>query len=287
MTPHMEKRFFFLSGLPRSGSTLLGNILFQNPRFHVTGTSGVLSLLKTTRLAWSKNASFRAMPEAEMKAARKNVLQAIPNAFYRDVERPVIFDKSRGWTGSISLIETLFEIKPKILVCVRDIREILASLEKLRLKNVLDPSHHEMAKPGEWATIEGRCRIWFGQKNLVGKPFRLIQEALTQGHASKLLFVDYHQLTRDPHRTLSNVYTFLGELPYPHDFQNVESRIVEDDGVWRVPGLHKIRPVVSASEARWQDTIPVAVGRKFPGSQLWQDHLPKLGDIATPRYSPD
>ena len=30
----MEKTFHFIAGLPRSGSTLLANILAQNPRFH-------------------------------------------------------------------------------------------------------------------------------------------------------------------------------------------------------------------------------------------------------------
>jgi len=31
-----EKQVFFISGLPRSGSTLLCNILAQNPEFFVT-----------------------------------------------------------------------------------------------------------------------------------------------------------------------------------------------------------------------------------------------------------
>ena len=33
----------FISGLPRSGSTLLANLLAQNPRFHSTATSGILN----------------------------------------------------------------------------------------------------------------------------------------------------------------------------------------------------------------------------------------------------
>ena len=40
----MEK-IFFQSSLPRAGSTLLQNILGQNPNFYVTPTSGVLELL--------------------------------------------------------------------------------------------------------------------------------------------------------------------------------------------------------------------------------------------------
>ena len=37
----MDKKVFFQSSLPRAGSTLLQNILGQNPEFYVTPTSGV------------------------------------------------------------------------------------------------------------------------------------------------------------------------------------------------------------------------------------------------------
>lgn len=38
-------RFHFISGLPRSGSTLLAGILRQNPRFHAAMNSLVKALL--------------------------------------------------------------------------------------------------------------------------------------------------------------------------------------------------------------------------------------------------
>ena len=38
------EQIFFQSSLPRAGSTLLQNILGQNPEFYVTPTSGVLEL---------------------------------------------------------------------------------------------------------------------------------------------------------------------------------------------------------------------------------------------------
>ena len=41
----MPPQIAFQSSLPRSGSTLLSNIVGQNPNFHVTPTSGLLDLL--------------------------------------------------------------------------------------------------------------------------------------------------------------------------------------------------------------------------------------------------
>ena len=48
----MEK-LFFQSSLPRAGSTLLQNIMGQNPDFYVTPTSGVLELVYAAN--WVKN----------------------------------------------------------------------------------------------------------------------------------------------------------------------------------------------------------------------------------------
>ena len=36
--PGERKTIHFIAGMPRAGSTILGNILAQNPRFHVTPT---------------------------------------------------------------------------------------------------------------------------------------------------------------------------------------------------------------------------------------------------------
>jgi len=50
----MPPRIAFQSSLPRSGSTLLSNIVGQNPEFHVTPTSGLLDLLYVARQQFSR-----------------------------------------------------------------------------------------------------------------------------------------------------------------------------------------------------------------------------------------
>ena len=40
-----NKRFYFMAGLPRSGSTLLSSILNQNPKFYSGPSSPVLSTM--------------------------------------------------------------------------------------------------------------------------------------------------------------------------------------------------------------------------------------------------
>ena len=54
----MNKTFYFISGLPRSGSTLLSSILNQNPRFYSGPSSPVVSTMLTLKslssIIWSK-----------------------------------------------------------------------------------------------------------------------------------------------------------------------------------------------------------------------------------------
>jgi sulfotransferase len=269
----IAQRHCFLSGLPRSGSTLLANILRQNPRFHVSGTSGLLPLLKQVRLAWARNRAFQAADPDGMATARLRVLRSVFTSFYADVSRPVVCDKSRGWTGNVDLAEALLGERARIVACVRDPRDVMASLERLRQRNQLEPDLLEMARPEKWQTIEGRCEVWFGPRQLVGKPYRLIREALARGHGDRLHFVDYVRLTREPETVLSGIYRFLGEEPFAHDFGNIASTVFENDAVWRSRGLHEIRPKLEPAVSDWHTVIPREVGARYPGGELWADRI--------------
>jgi len=54
------KKIFFQSSLPRAGSTLLQNVMGQNPDFYVTPTSGVLELLYASRGNFTSSPEFKA-----------------------------------------------------------------------------------------------------------------------------------------------------------------------------------------------------------------------------------
>ena len=74
------KDIFFLSGLPRSGSTLLGSILGQNPSFFVTPTSPLLDLLCFTNEAFNK---LEKRYTFDVKVSSENVYTGIVKNFYQ------------------------------------------------------------------------------------------------------------------------------------------------------------------------------------------------------------
>lgn len=244
----MSKTIYFINGLPRSGTTLLCNILCQNPRFHATATSGCMDVLFTIRNSWHTFFQHKASPCPQKL---QNVLKSTIQAYYQDVEQDVIFDKFRGWLPYIELIEGVLEKKIKIIVPVRPVVDILASFEKLyrETSKVRQP-------PGEaqnylhFQTIEDRCEYWMRKDQVVGLAIARLEDAIARGYSDRLFFVDYNKFTTNPTLTLLEIYDFLKENnKFDHDFYNVEQVTQEDDEINGFVNLHKIRKKVEFTKS--------------------------------------
>jgi len=87
--------------MPRSGSTLLCNILAQNPALHATATSGCMDVMFGIRNSWDKLIEHRSNPDrAGNKRALLRVLRAVMDAYYAEAAKPVIVEKCRGWLSA-------------------------------------------------------------------------------------------------------------------------------------------------------------------------------------------
>ena len=73
-----EQRIVFNSSLPRSGSSLLQNILAQNPRFEATATSSILGIIMNIREQWDP--LFAATPNEQGKI---DVMRGVLHSFYQ------------------------------------------------------------------------------------------------------------------------------------------------------------------------------------------------------------
>jgi len=248
-----KKTYHFISGLPRSGSTLLANILAQNPRFHTTATSGIADIMLMVRNQWDKLLEFQAHPNDD---AKKRVLKGVFQAYFEDVEKPVVFDKSRAWVAFLELLEYSIGYKPKILVPVRDVRDILASFEKLWRKNASTRQiPQEAANYVDFQTVEGRCAVWMRGNEPVGIAYNRIKDAVVRGYTSQLYFVEFERLTRNPEDVMKEIYAFLGETYFKHDFNKVDQVTVENDTVYGIEGLHDIRNKVEPIEPQWSTIL--------------------------------
>ncbi len=264
LKPLRSMMIHFVSGLPRSGSTLLCGILNQNPRFHASGTSGLVEAMFLMRNRWDAWVEHRAMEESVSERKKLNVLKGIVEAYYADVDRPVVFDKARGWLAHIEMAEYVLERKVKVLVPVRNVAEVLASFELLWRKT---SASRQMAQEKEqyfkMQTVEGRCETWMQETQPVGLAVRRLKDAVQRGLGDRLFFVPYDGLTRESEETMRGAYGFLEEEWFDHDFDNVAG-VKEDDRVHGIPGLHDVRGKVEAQAEKWPWVLG-PIGQKYAG----------------------
>ncbi len=255
----MKKAMHFISGLPRSGSTLLANLLAQNPRFQAAGTSGLVDMLVAVRNAWDPLPEFAAMPPADSEAAKLRVLRGMMAGYHGKGRRPVVFDKSRSWLAFLEMAEAILERPVKVLVPVRDVRDVLASMEMLwRRLSATRQLDHERKNFFSFQCAEDRCAYWMGPTGTVGIAQRRVRDAFRRGFGDRLYLVPFENLTRAPEETMDGIYRFLVEAPYAHDFVRVKPAARENDLAYGIPGLHATRPRVEPRPSQWADVLGTA-----------------------------
>ena len=262
------KDIHFVAGLPRSGSTLLCNILMQNPAIYASATSGIAEVLRGIRDGWDLVAPLRAMRAEESRAALLGTLRGALHGYYDRVERPVVLDRSRAWPAYIEMLEAM-GLDVKILCCVRDMRDIVASFElRHRATSATGLTTQERANPGAFKSQQSRCDLWVREDQPIGSAYNVMRDAIDRGHRDKLHFVRYEDLTAQPGPMLAGIYDFLGLDGFRHDFEHVEQVTVEDDRVHGFVGLHDIATSIEVRGARWPGVLgPLA--ERYKGQEFW------------------
>src|SRR6201995_5308955 len=232
----------FVSGLPRSGSTLLAALLRQNPRFEA-GMSGPLAGLFGALLSeMSARNEFSIFID---DAKRERTLRGLFESYYADADAQVIFDTNRFWCAWMPAIATLFP-DAKVIACVRDMPWVLDSIERLVQRNVFSPSSIFNYSAG--GTVYTRAKSVVAPDGMVGAPYDALKQACYGAQRDRLLLVQYETLTSDPAKTMHTIYAFLGEPAFEHDFDHIEYDVTEFDERAGTPGLHTVGRTVKAQQ---------------------------------------
>lgn len=229
----------FISGLPRSGTTLLAALLNQNPMFRASVSSPIASLWNQLLTAMSPtNETYTKVNELERAA----ILRGVMEAYHFGAK--VVFDNNRAWCARLPLIARLYE-DAKIIVCVREPQWILDSFELQYRRNPL--LYSRVYSGDEISTVYTRADALFKPTAVIGFAWAATAEAIMGEQHNRLLIVEYEQLSRMPVQTMARIYQFLELDFFQHDFKHVEfkspaGRRLDD---WLgTPGLHEVRPKV-------------------------------------------
>jgi sulfotransferase len=258
-------RFHFISGLPRSGSTLLSAILLQNPRFHAGMTSPVGALFSGVLEQCSAGSEFGAVIDTDL---RRRLLRGLFDSFYADkADKPVVFDTNRLWSSRLPAISDLFP-QAKVIACVRNVAWVMDSIERLYRANPFENTKL-FGDAVERNTVYSRCETLAQRNRLVGFAWAALKEAYYGEHADSLLIVDYDLLTQAPDRVMRLVYDFIGEPWFEHDFNNLAYDAPEFDQALGVSGLHKVKPKVELQSRR--TILPPDLFKQYAELSFWLD----------------
>lgn len=233
-----QKNMYFIAGLPRSGSTLLCALLKQNPQIHAEAITSLSSIFASINANWN---TIEANIEYPNLQAKEDVLNSVLHGYYKSIEKGIVFDKDRSWVNQIARLEAVLQKQVKMIICVRNPAEILASFERLRRENPLFHTRADFFLK-EGSNIASRCFYYAGPDGPLGQSHRSIQDAVTMGYLDRFIFVDYNLFCNTPKSQMKRIYDFF-ELPsFEHDFENIEQTEVYNDSHLLLPNLHKVKP---------------------------------------------
>ena len=255
------KSFYFISGLPRSGSTLLSGILKQNPEFYADIASPVQGLTGTSIDVITSGENNLNITEDQ----RKNLMYAVFDGYYKHIEKPVIFDSSRGWTKKTPFLKALFPYT-KILCPVRDIVSILNSFEVLFNRN-----YFYTKQINEKIFSEN---IFIRIQELFQREIFNYYSFLLEGYAinpEMIMLIEYENLCKTPEKTMRQVYEFLERPYYSHDFENVEYSNENFDKSCNLKDLHTVKRKVEYNPPRC--ILPPEIVKKYTemNMEFWKE----------------
>ena len=270
-----KKKYYFMAGLPRSGSTMLSAILNQNPRFYSGPSSPVVPTMLALEQSLSQDELFLAYPKVEFG---KNLVASVIDHYYADTDKPVVFEKNRSWVNRMEYIKGYFGIEhPKVIFPVRDVSEILTSFISMIRRNPvivnerLNFIDQSLVQQGIPLNDENRCKLIAGP-GILGQSFDGLRKALSEGYRANIHFVEYGDLVNNPKETMQKMYEFLGESYYEHDFKNLKNIHQENDTqMYGFQDMHAVRQSVESISELPEAVLPPSILDVSRGAEFWRE----------------
>lgn len=269
-----EKTFFFLSGLPRSGSTLLASILNQNPDIYCSPEETMICDLLYNTFGYITNSPhFNSQPNP---VGKYNICKSIIISYYQNRKENYIIDKCSSWgvPENLKLITNYITKDVKIICTVRPILEVLASFISLfeRNKNVPNfaDEHIKYNKRYLYRTLnDARCDELMRMNGPIDHALYSISN-LKKNHPNMIHLVEYDDLVSNPQSTINKIYQFLNLDFYEHDFINIENPKEIDWKYYKIPDLHYVRKKVEKKSPNVKDVLSEYVISKYSNYEIWK-----------------
>lgn len=275
MMKAIGKKYFFMAGLPRSGSTMLSAILNQNPDIHSGPSSPVVPTMLALETSLANDELFRAYPKPAQAA---KIIASVLENYYSDVEKRVIIDKNRSWVNRLHYIPGYFGIEAKVICPVRNIDEILTSFITMQRRtpvtaggkvNFIDEM---LVKNNVLLTDDNRCEFLASPNGILGQSYFGLRQAVMEGKRKQLHFVEYDDLVNSPEETVRKIYEFLELEYYSHDYSKIENTHKELDAeVYGLNDMHDVRPTLGKVSPDPRDVLSEKTLSRCQNLEFWRN----------------
>jgi len=264
----LNKRIIYVSGLPRAGSTLMCQLLGHHPLVYSPQHSSPLaSILIKMRHDMSDNKFFLAQLDTDFDLMYQRVLngyRGFINGWFAETPLPVVVDKNRGW---VSEIETLRLLDPhfKLIICVRDVRQIFGSIEAQHRKTLLIDFAGHMAAKSPSMRADALLNETTG---IAGAPLKAIErlQDLDDSFHEHVCYVVFEELMQDPVGTINGLFGWFGLPPHDIDPANLQTRPTESDSHYNYKFLHKTHQQI---QPPGQHRIPPRIDKEIVEKFKW------------------
>jgi sulfotransferase len=266
------KHFFFQAGLPRSGSTLLSSIFNQNPEIYASTNSPVRELMQGVQNYTINSEQYLAYPKP--KALASATLGVLQN-YYQDEKASIIIDKSREWAmpDSFNLLKSLLPYKPKVIVNVRSILEILSSFISLVNNTKQGSSRFDKKIEEIGMSLDGdindiRCEYLMRAHGIIDNALYGISYAISEPEHFYIL--EYDNLISNTSQTIDEIYEFLEIQSFDHNLDNIINTVKENDDVYGLPGMHDVRPQILKKSIDPEKVLSKNIIEKYSNLEFWR-----------------
>ena len=247
-----------MSGLPRSGSTVLASILNQNPEVYVTPTSPLLDQLISNQKIWHKSVIVNANG---IGAQLTNITRRLIHAMWKHRPEKIIIDKNRGWGKNMPASTILFEKDIKMIVTVRDLPSIMASWLTLLEANPNNYVDQIIIDSGqEVNSITRTEEMW---NNMVRDCYESVTQAIKDAK-ERILIIHYDELLDYPKESLRQIEHFLNLPEHEYHFNNIINSTNDNDmAAWNLNGMHSIKSILKKTAKPPQHVLGHDLFEKF------------------------
>lgn len=241
-----------IAGVPRSGSSLLCNVLRQNPEFYVGATTALPEMLAGIQAVMSASEVFKSELIADA-VANDRLLRAYRGCIeaWRPDTHKVWFSKSRAWPVLLPLVRELYP-ESKVILCVRDLRAVVGSIEKTDRKTAGTTLNN--------APLIERASAVMAPTGVVGSSVVATTDVLLRKWPGVFVLA-YEDFAAAPELCLRKLYSFLGRDYFEHDVHDVANTTTEVDALWLNKFPHVgAGPITPTDPNEWRAYMADSVG---------------------------